>query len=186
MVCHGGFSLDEATRRSWYNPEAILRDLSAGMVFVDVGCGDGFFSILAAKKVGTNGKVYAVDSDASAIERLNRKAELEGLTNIVSKVGAAEETVFCEGCADLVFFSMVLHDFADPSKVLQNARKMVKPSGKLVDLDWKKQKMPFGPPSKIRFSVAHASRLIRDAGFRIGSAVDAGNYHYLVSAETVL
>ncbi len=75
MGCHGGFSLDETTRRSWYNPEAILQNLLTGMVFIDIGCGDGFFSILAAKKVGVTGKVYAVDIDASAIERLKLKAK---------------------------------------------------------------------------------------------------------------
>ena len=53
------------------------------MVFVDVGCGEGFFSILAAKKVGENGKVYAVDIDGSAIERLKQKAKSEGLNNIL-------------------------------------------------------------------------------------------------------
>ena len=128
MVCHGGFALDEATRRSWYTPEAILQDLHSGMMFMDIGCGDGFFSILAAKKVGGKGKVYAVDSDASAIEKLNCKAKTEGLENIIAKVGAAEETVFCSKCADFVFYSMVLHDFADPAKVLQNAKQMIKPS----------------------------------------------------------
>ena len=138
MGCHGGFSLDEATRRSWYNPEAILQDLHAGMVFVDVGCGDGFFSILAAKKVGANGKVYAVDIDASAIEKLKQKAKAEGLKNITAKVGRAEDTVFCKKCADFVFYSMDLHDFADPAKVLQNAKQMIKPTGQLIDLDWKK------------------------------------------------
>jgi ubiquinone/menaquinone biosynthesis C-methylase UbiE len=119
------------------------------MVFMDVGCGDGFFSILAAKKVGEKGKVYAVDSDASAIERLNRKAQADGLKNIISKISLAEETVFCVGCADFVFFSMVLHDFADPAKVLQNAKAMIKPTGRLVDLDWKKQEMRFGRRSKL-------------------------------------
>ena len=155
MTCHGGFALDEATRRSWYNPEVVLRDLRAGMQFADIGCGDGFFSILAAKKVGEKGKVYAVDSDASAIERLNCKAEADGLKNIVIKVGLAEETVFCAGCADFVFFSMVLHDFVDPVKVLQNAKAMIKPTGRLIDLDWKKQEMRFGPPLKTRFGEVH-------------------------------
>ena len=153
------------------------------MVFVDVGCGDGFFTLLAAKKVGADGKVYAVDSDASAIEKLNRRAQAEGLANVVSKVAAAEETVFCEGCADFVFFSMVLHDFAYPSKVLRNARKMVKPSGRLVDLDWKKQEMPFGPPFRIRFSEEYASSLIQDAGFHVDGARAVGNYHYVVTAQ---
>ena len=157
MVCHGGFALNEATRRLWYSPEAILQDLHLGMTFMDIGCGNGFFSILAAKKVGEKGKVYAVDSDTSAIEKLNSKAKTAGLENIIAKVAAAEETVFCSKCADFVFFSMVLHDFDDPAKVLQNANQMIKPSGRLVDLDWKKQDMPLGPPVKIRFSEEHAS-----------------------------
>ena len=92
MGCHGGFYLDEATRRTWYNPDDILKDLQLGMMFADIGCGDGFFSIFAAKKVGEKGKVYAVDVDASAIQRLKDKAKVEGLKNIVATVGAAEET----------------------------------------------------------------------------------------------
>ena len=183
MVCHGGFALDEATRRSWYNPEAILQDLRSGMVFMDIGCGDGFFSILAAKKVGEKGKVYAVDIDASAIERFKHKAKAESLKNITAKVGAAEETVFCSKCADFVFYSMVLHDFADPTEVLQNAKQMLKSNGRLVDLDWKKQEMPFGPPVKIRFSEEQASNLIRNAGFQVDSVKDAGSYHYIVIAK---
>ncbi len=183
MGCHGGFALDEATRRSWYNPEAILQDLRSGMVFIDIGCGNGFFSILAAKKVGKKGKVYAVDIDASAIERLKHKAKAESLKNITAKVGAAEETVFCSKCADFVFYSMVLHDFADPAEVLQNAKQMIKHTGRLVDLDWKKQEMPFGPPVKIRFSEEHIASLIRNAGFQVDSVKDAGSYHYIVIAK---
>jgi ubiquinone/menaquinone biosynthesis C-methylase UbiE len=182
MVCHGGFALDEATRRLWYNPEAVLQDLRVGMVFMDIGCGDGFFSILAAKKVGETGKVYAVDSDALAIEKLKRKAKTEGIKNIRARVAAAEETVFCRRCADFVFYSMVLHDFADPTKVLRNARAMIKPTGQLIDLDWKKQQVPFGPPAKIRFSIETASSLMRDAGFQISNVRDAGRYHYIVTA----
>jgi len=183
MVCHGGFALDETTRRSWYNPEAILQDLHLGMTFIDMGCGNGFFSILAAKKVGGKGKVYAVDSDASAIEKLKLKAKTEGLENIVAKVGAAEDMVLCSKCADVVLFSMVLHDFTDPAKVLQNSKKMTKPTGRLVDLDWKKQDMPFGPPVKIRFSEEHASTLIKKAGFQIEGVKDVGSYHYVVTAK---
>jgi ubiquinone/menaquinone biosynthesis C-methylase UbiE len=183
MGCHGGFSLDEATRRSWYNPEAVLQTLCPGMVFVDIGCGEGFFSVLAAKKVGANGKVYAVDTDASAVEKLRQKAAVEGLKNITAKVGRAEESVFCTQCADLVLCSMDLHDFADPAKVLQNAKQMVKPAGLLIDLDWKKQEMPFGPPLSIRFSEEKASGLIEAAGFKVSDVKDAGPHHYLITAK---
>jgi ubiquinone/menaquinone biosynthesis C-methylase UbiE len=183
MTCHGGFSLDEATRRSWYSPEVILRELHSGMIFADIGCGDGFFAILAAKKVGEKGKVYAVDVDESAIQRLKSKAKAEGLKNITAKVGMAEETVFCDKCVDFVFYSMVLHDFRDPAEVLKNAKKMLKADGRLIDLDWKKQEMPFGPPFKIRYNEDHVSNLVKNAGFQIDQVKVVGSYHYVVTAK---
>ena len=185
MGCHGGFSLDEATRRSWFNPEKVLADsgLRSGMVFVDLGCGDGFFTILAAEIVGEKGKVYAVDTDASAIERLKRKAAEKGLANVKAVVAEAEETVFCDGCADIVFYSIVLHDFHDLAKVLLNAKRMLKPSGRLVDVDWKKKQTEIGPPVRIRFSEEQAQRLIKNAGFSVESVRDAGRDHYVVVAK---
>jgi ubiquinone/menaquinone biosynthesis C-methylase UbiE len=153
------------------------------MVFMDIGCGYGFFTIPAAEQVGENGRVYAVDADAEAVEAVKRKAAEKGLKNIVAKAGEAEETVFCDGCADMIFFSIVLHDFRDPAKVLSNARRMIKPDGVLVNLDWKKKPTAFGPPLHIRFSQEHAQALIKQAGFTIESVKEAGNNFYMVTAK---
>jgi ubiquinone/menaquinone biosynthesis C-methylase UbiE len=153
------------------------------MVFMDIGCGYGFFTIQAAQLVGEKGRVYAVDIDDSAIETLKSKASEEGLTNIVAKVGEAEETVFCDECADIVFYSTVLHDFRDPAKVLRNAKQMIKESGKLVDLDWKKKATVFGPPLRIRFSEEQAQTLIKQAGFKVESVRDVGRNYYIVTAK---
>ena len=153
------------------------------MVFMDVGCGYGFFTIPAAQIVGEQGKVYAVDIDASAIDRLKRKTAEKGLKNVITKVAAGEETVFCDACADMVFYSTVLHDFRDPALVLRNAKLMIKPSGTLVNLDWKKKSSVFGPPLRIRFSEEQASNLIRQAGFTIESVKDLGRNFYIVVAK---
>jgi ubiquinone/menaquinone biosynthesis C-methylase UbiE len=153
------------------------------MVFVDEGCGDGFFTMLAAQIVGKKGKVYAVDTNAAAIKRLKQKASESGFANVKAVAAEAEETVFCDECADVVFYSIVLHDFHDPARVLRNARRMVKASGRLVDLDWKKKCMAFGPPEHIRFSEEKASALLVAAGFKIQSVADVGLYHYVVTAK---
>ena len=154
------------------------------MVFADVGCGDGFFTLLAAQALEGQGVVFCVDVDSEAIERLKTRAKERQLTNIKVKVAAAEETVFCKACADVVFYSMVLHDFSDPAQVLQNAKKMLKPTGKVVDLDWKKLAMPFGPPVQIRFTEKKASELIKQAGFTVESQKEVGPYHYIIVAKT--
>jgi ubiquinone/menaquinone biosynthesis C-methylase UbiE len=153
------------------------------MVFMDIGCGNGFFTIPAAEQVGENGKVYALDANAEAVETVKSKAATNGLKNIVAKAAEAEETVFCDECADMVFFSIVLHDFRDPPKVLSNAKRMIKPDGTLINLDWKKKLMALGPPMQIRFSEEQAQALIKQAGFTVETVEDAGSNFYLITAK---
>ena len=153
-----------------------------GLTFVDVGCGAGFFTIPAARIAGDEGRVYALDSDEEAIALLRKRASEEKLMNIEARIGVAEEAVLCKECADFVFFSIVLHDFTDPAKVLLNAKAMLNRTGRLVDLDWKKKPMPFGPPLHIRFSEEHAAALIEGAGFKVNEKKDAGEFQYLIVA----
>ncbi len=183
MINHKPIS--EGTIRKWHHPDINLKSigLRSGMTFMDIGCGYGFFTIPAANLVGEKGQVYAVDIDASYIDRLKREAAERGLQNIRAENGTAEETVFCEACADIVLYSIVLHDFKDPAKVLQNAKRMLKPSGKLVNLDWKKKPTEFGPPLQIRFSEEQATHLIKQAGFSIESVKDLGTHFYIVIAK---
>jgi len=180
---HRVFNDDE--RRKWQNPEAILSDigLKSGFTFVDIGCGSGFFALPAARMVGKRGKVYGLDTNSQSITSLEEQAAREGLVNLHLTIGRAEELVICEQCADIVFFGIALHDFQDPSRVLENARSMVKLTGKLVNLDWKKEAMELGPPLKIRFSEEMAVRLIEAAGFTVETIKDSGLYHYLVIAR---
>jgi ubiquinone/menaquinone biosynthesis C-methylase UbiE len=175
----------DAERRKWQDPEAILAGigLKSGQTFIDVGCGGGFFTLPAARIVGKKGKVYGVDTSARSITSLKELAVREGLKNLDLTVGKAEEIVVCERCADIVFFGIALHDFQDAALVLANARKMVKPAGRLVNLDWKKDAKSPGPPVHIRFSEATASRLITAAGFDIESVADSGPHHYIITAR---
>ena len=184
MTVHS-FFWDESDRRRWQNPEAILADigLKPGFTFIDVGCGNGFFALPAARLVGENGQVYGFDVNAEAIGMLKKKAMKEGLRNLDLRVGMAEETVLCHECADVVFFGIVLHDIKNTSRVLSNAKRMIKPKGTLVDLDWKKAPMNSGPPLRIRFSEEKAIRLIEAAGFNLKSVRNAGPHHYLIIAQ---
>jgi len=153
------------------------------MAFADIGCGAGFFALPAARITGPKGKVYGVDANPASITALKEEAEKEELKNLFLTAGEAETTIPCEQCADFVFFGIALHDFHDPAKVLQNARRMIKPGGKLIDLDWKKEELPIGPPPHIKFDVAYASKLIESAGFKVDSVKDSGFYHYLITAS---
>jgi ubiquinone/menaquinone biosynthesis C-methylase UbiE len=181
MIYYG----NDIGRRRWQNPEHILTSVEVreGSTFIDVGCGDGFFAIPAAKLVGGGGKVYGIDINRDAINRLQRRASQENLNNLEVIVGNAEETVLCDACGDFVFFGINLHDFTDQRKVLDTARKMLKPTGKLVNLDWKKEPMTLGPPYHIRFSKDEATHLIEEADFHVNEVRDVSPYHYIIIAH---
>jgi len=179
------FRHDDEDRRQWQDPDAILAAIGLGpdMVFIDLGCGEGYFSLPAARIVGAKGRVYALDINPESIGNLETAAEQESLGNVTAMAGEGESTIFCEECADIVFFGIVLHDFADPAKVLRNARRMIKQTGKLINLDWKKEQTGLGPPVEIRFDEDTASCLISEAGFAVEVVTESGPCHYLITAK---
>lgn len=178
------FPADDPQRRQWQDPYQILSSigLTKGMTMVDLGCGEGFFALPAARMVGPGGRIYAVDINPDAVSRLRAQADQEGLSWVFTEVKEAEQALVCEGCADIVLFGNDLHDFFDPLRVIRNAGVMLSGSGRLVDLDWKPIRMEFGPPFEKRFSIERATGLIESGGFRVLSVSDAGPYHYLIVA----
>ncbi len=176
---------NEEERRKWQNPEAILENagVQAGDIFIDLGCGFGFFALPAAKIVGPDGLVCGIDIDSEALEKLGERATKAGLRNIHLKEARAEDVSLCNRCADVIFIGIALHDFENPIKVLQNARSALKSNGRLINVDWKKESMPIGPPLEIRFNEKEASSLITKAGFDVEGVEDVGPYHYVVVAR---
>jgi ubiquinone/menaquinone biosynthesis C-methylase UbiE len=174
----------EKERRNWQDPEETLEKigLMEGHHFADIGCGYGFFSIPATKMVGEKGKVYAVDKNPEAISIVRKRLTKESL-NAELVTGMAEKTLFCEKCMDIVFFSIVLHDFTDIPKVLENSRKMIKDDGILVNIDWKKKPMDKGPPYSKKFSIDKAKSLILKAGFKIKCVRENSELLYTIIAD---
>jgi ubiquinone/menaquinone biosynthesis C-methylase UbiE len=185
----GGGSLHDynhAERRLWQDAPAILAQigLKPGDTLIDVGSGDGYFSIPAAKMVGYAGMVFALDVNEQALAELRAAADAASLKNIQAIHGDAEATVLCEHCSDVVLMANVLHDFTDPIAALRGARLMLRKGGKLADLDWKKEKDQLhGPPYARRFDQAKATSLLEQAGFRVVSRALVGPFHYLLLAE---
>jgi len=179
------FRYDEQQRRKIQNPEQILQaiGLREGMSFVDLGSNDGFFSVPAAKIVGNTGSIYALDINQQAIDALDIKLQSINYKNYQLKCAKAEEVVFNDHIADIVFLGTVLHDFMDPLEVLKNAKKLLKNKGILVNLDWRKKDTKLGPPLEIRFSTKYAAKLIEQAGFKIKSSENLSELYYLIIAE---
>lgn len=112
-------------------PSAIVKDagVGPGAVVLDFGCGDWSCSIAAAEAVGSEGKVYALDSHPDACEDVKKRAAKEGLKNIET-IRSDCMTGLSDECLDIVFFHEVLHALGDKKQtVLKELHRVLKDEG---------------------------------------------------------
>ncbi|MDQ5819723.1 MAG: methyltransferase domain-containing protein [Actinomycetota bacterium] len=108
-----------------------LGELRPGERVVDVGCGAGIDSLIAAKKVGPDGRVIGVDMTQSMLEKARQGAKEAGLKNVEFREGYAEELPIVDGWADVVISNGVLNLMPDKSAALEEMSRVLKSNGRL-------------------------------------------------------
>ena len=108
-----------------------LGELRPGERVVDVGCGAGIDSLIAAKKVGPEGGVIGVDMTPSMLEKARRAAEEAGLANVEFRQGYAETLPIADGWVDVVISNGVLNLMPDKAAALEEMSRVLKPGGRL-------------------------------------------------------
>jgi SAM-dependent methyltransferase len=102
---------------------------------VDVGCGAGIDSLIAAGMVGPYGRVIGVDMTPAMLEKARRAADEAGLTNVEFRRGYAEALPIPDGWADVVISNGVLNLMPDKSAALREMARVLKPEGRLQIAD---------------------------------------------------
>ncbi len=149
-----------------------------GMKIVDIGAGSGFYSIEAARLAGSTGRVYAVDVQKDLLERLRSQAGSQGIKNIEAVWGNADKiggTKLREAIADRVIASNVLFQIEKPDDFCLEIRRIVKPGGKVMVIDWS-EASTLSPTHLVSSSDAVA--LFEKSGFKKDQTFDAGDHHY--------
>jgi SAM-dependent methyltransferase len=113
----------------------VLGELRAGDTVLDLGCGAGFDSSLAARRVGPGGKVIAVDFATEMIEKARRNAAALGVTNAEFRQGEADAVPVEDGSVDVVISNGVFNLCLDKPKVLGEMFRVLRPGGRLQMAD---------------------------------------------------
>jgi ubiquinone/menaquinone biosynthesis C-methylase UbiE len=167
----------------YFRADEILAEIGLrhGMVFADLGCGYGTFSIPAAKIVGKIGHVFAVDIDKKMVERVQERANESKLRNISTTTGNILSDKGLEvpkKSIDIALLANVIHGTRRRVYLLKQIRRLLRPGGSIVIINWKCEKTPRGPPMKMRPREEEMSDYLVEAGYVKPRILEIPPFHY--------
>ncbi|BDC51816.1 methyltransferase type 11 [Bryobacterales bacterium F-183] len=170
VMGYGGADWLERPEREWEeNPGKALDvlGLKKGMVVADVGAGTGYFSVRMARKVGPEGKVYASDLQEPMLQRLARNMAREKIKNVEPVLATEMDPNLPANAIDLILMVDVYHEFSYPQEMLRKMRAALRPDGRLVLLEYRKEdpSIPIRPEHKM--SVKEVKAELEAEGFRL-------------------
>jgi ubiquinone/menaquinone biosynthesis C-methylase UbiE len=151
---------------------------------LDLGCGQGNYSLAIANLIGPVGVVYAVDLWEEGIASLKERAAREGRANLQPLVAPAGRLPMESRSVDVGFMATVLHDLVEAGTAagaLTEVTRVLKPGGLFAIVEFDKIDGPPGPPRHIRLDPAEVEALVAPYGFARLRIVKLGAYNYLIT-----
>ncbi len=174
MGAGGADWLERGERESEEHPDEALEaiGIKPGMVVADVGAGTGYMTLRLARRVGPSGKVYANDIQPEMLRMLRQNAARAGWKNIETVLGTESDPKLPSGALDLILLVDVYHEFSQPQKMLEKMRADLKPDGRLVLLEYRKEdpSIPIRPEHKM--SVGEARTELEAEGFHLHQVLE--------------
>ncbi|MFM7205195.1 MAG: class I SAM-dependent methyltransferase [Planctomycetaceae bacterium] len=151
-----------------------------GQTICDLGCGNGFYTLELARRVGPTGVVYAVDIQPEMLRMLSEEAGREGLSTIRPVLGTAIDPRLPAGAVDLCLCVDVYHEFSHPADMLARIRESLAPGGRLALVEFRGEDpaVPIKPLHKM--TKEQIRRELEPAGFEVHAEFDRLPWQHLV------
>ena len=153
-----------------------------GMLVADFGAGSGAYTIAIARALRGSGRVYAVDVQKDLLRRIKTETHSRGLDSVVEIIwGDVEErggSKIADGAVDLVLLSNLLFQLPDKRAALIEARRILKPTGRVAIIEWSDSFGGMGPHKDDVVKRDVALELVSSNGFEFVHGFAAGAHHY--------
>ncbi len=178
-------ALEDPARDAYQKPEEVVKALALrpGEVVADIGSGPGYFTLRLARAVGESGRVYAVDINPDMVRYLNRRVRDAGLHNVVSVLSEPDDPLLPDASVDCFLIVDTWHHIGNPAHYLALLKRMLKPGGRIVQIDFQKRELPVGPPVSMKIAREDLVREMEAAGFRLTAEHTFLPYQYFLVFE---
>lgn len=175
-------ALEDPKRDAYQKPQEVMAalGLKPGEIIADIGAGSGYFTFRLAHHVGDKGKVYAVDVSPDMILYINRRIRELKLNNVVSILADPDDPLLPDRSVNRFFFSESWHHIENQKKYLSLMKRMLKPGGEIVMIDFQKKDLPVGPPMQMKIAREDLIRQMESNGFRLGKEHTFLPYQYFL------
>jgi len=145
--------LERPERNAEENTELLIQSLPVkpGEVIADIGAGTGYFTRQLAKKVGPQGKVFAVDIQPEMVALLSNRMTALSISNVQAFLGTITDPKLPPASVDWVLMVDVYHEFSHPYEMIQAICKSLKPRGKIIFVEFRGEdpEVPIKPLHKM-------------------------------------
>ena len=144
--------LEPPDREAWQKPDQVMDALHVadGTTVADLGAGGGWFTIRLARRVGPNGRVYAVDVQRLMKEAIERRVQREGLGNVEAILGDEKDPGLPRNSVEAVLVVDAFHEMSDPVVLLRNVARALKQHGRIGIIDYREGEGGPGPDPQDR------------------------------------
>ena len=173
--------LEGPDRDAWQMPDEVMDALGIadGATVADLGAGGGWFTVRLARRVGPSGRVYAQDIQPQMIESISRRVSREGLTNVSTVLGTADDPRL-PGALDAVLIVGTYPEISDPVTLLRRVAAALKPDGRIGIVDFTLEGGGPGPPLEERIEPTQVIENAGRAGLRLLAHERFLRYQYLL------
>jgi SAM-dependent methyltransferase len=155
-------------------------DIRPGQVVCDMGCGNGFYTLELARRVGPRGLVYAVDVQPEMLHMLAERLAREGVRNVRPVLGTPIDPRLPKALVDLVLCVDVYHEFSHPEAMLARIRESLAADGQLVLAEFRGEDpaVPIKPLHKMTKAQVRAE--LEPAGYVLDRQFDRLPWQHLL------
>jgi arsenite methyltransferase len=174
--------LEDPKRDAYQKPQEVVSALNIkeGEVIADIGAGSGYFTFRLARAVGGTGRVYAVDVSPDMILHLNRRVRDLQSGNVATILCAPNDPLLADSSVNRIFICDTWHHISGHAKYLALLKRMLKPDGQVIMIDFKKVKTPVGPPMEMRIAREDLVREMEANGFQLAAEHTFLDYQYFL------